>query len=373
MSGVLATGGLGGGEFGGYGGSVSGAVLSASAAIKQQLDTLTEQASNGYVSTTFAGLGAGASTALAVAPALASNQALQTTINVAAPMQVAQTALSQISTIASNLFSQTNNLNGVNPSEIDSIAASARDALVQMAGLLDTTDAGSYVFAGQDSANAPVPSPDNILSSGFFTQVQSAVTQLGTSGAAATAAATLATASSNAAGTSPFSTTLSQPAAAANALRPTLTLADGTTVPTGIVASANSDIASTGSSTTGSYMRDIMRALATVGSLSSSQASDSGLSGLVADVHSSLGDAITALNSDAGVMGDRQTRLTNEASALKTTATALQSQLSGTQDVDMAATLSRLSATQTRLQASYQLIAGLQSLSLAKFLSATAA
>ena len=50
-------------------------------------------------------------------------------------------------------------MQGVNTSAVDTIAASARDALGQVAGLLDTQDGGVYVFAGQDTANPPVPDP----------------------------------------------------------------------------------------------------------------------------------------------------------------------------------------------------------------------
>ena len=71
------------------------------------------------------------------------------------------------SSIASNFYAQLNNMEGVNSSEIDSIAANARDALNQVANLLDTQDGGVYVFAGQDTGNPPVPDPDNILTSGF--------------------------------------------------------------------------------------------------------------------------------------------------------------------------------------------------------------
>ena len=135
-----------------------------------------------------------------------------------------------------------------------------------------------------------------------------------------------------------------------------------------MLASANADITSTGSATTGSYTRDIMRALAVLGALSGSQVSDPGFAAVVADSRSSLGGAITALNADAGVMGDRQAALASTQAGLADLATALQTQLGDAQQVDMAQTLSALTQTQTQLQASYQLIAGLQAMSLVKFL-----
>jgi flagellar hook-associated protein 3 FlgL len=353
-----------------YGDSLGVAIANA-ANIRSRLDTLTQQVSSGEVSGTFAGLGAGSGTALTLNPALAENQTLQTTIGAAlGPMQVSQTALAQISSIASTFAAQANNLNSLDPTEVDSIAASARDALVQVANLLNTTDGGTYVFAGQDSADPPIPNPTAINTSGFVTQIAAIVGGLATNGAAATEASTLAIAASNAAGTSPFSATLSQPAAAVNALLTSVSVSAGSSVPAGIIASANANIASPGTSTTGSYTRDILRALATIGALSSSQASDAGFSTLVIDTQKNLGDAITALNQDAGVLGDRQTALAATQTTLGDTNTALTAQLSNVQDVDMAATLTQLSKTQTQLQASYQMIASLQSLSLTKYLVA---
>ena len=68
---------------------------------------------------------------------------------------------------------------------------------MQVAELLDTQDGNTYVFAGQDTTNPPVPDPDSILSSGFYTQIAAQVDALGTQGAAATIANTLSIAGSD--------------------------------------------------------------------------------------------------------------------------------------------------------------------------------
>ncbi len=344
-------------------------LLADSAATRSQLDTLTQQISSGYVSAQVAGLGKGTATALSLTPALATNSTYQANISaVAGPMGVAQTALAEISSIASNFYAQTNNLNGLDASTVDSVAASARGALTQVANLLDSQDGSTYVFAGQDSTNPPVPNPDGINSSGFATAIASAVAGLGVNGAAATLASTLVTASSNAAGTSPFSAALNAAAVSGSDIRPLTQTGAEVYVPSGIVANSNADIASTGSVTTGSYTRDIMWGLATLGSLSSSQLSAGGFQTLVSDVRTSLGHAITALNSDAGVMGDRQTAMQATSTGLADAATAMQTQLSSAEDVDAAATMTKLSTVQTQLQASYQMIAAEQGLSLVKYL-----
>ena len=352
-----------------------------STVVKQRLDQLTQQAASGLISDTYAGLGSGASISLNLRPQIANLQTWQNNVNAATGrMGVEQTALTQIQSIAANFYAQLNTVQSSDASEVDSVAASARDALGSVASLLDEQDAGVYVFAGQDSSNPPVPAPDNILTSGFYTQINAAVSGLSANGAAATANATFAVATSNAAGTSPFSTYLSQSSATLQAALPTVQVGQGSSQPVGIPASANGlipDSVSTGQtiaggppSTTGSYMRDVLRALATIGSLSSSQANDPGFQDLVQDTRISLSNAVSALGQDAGVLGNVQSSLTSTQTQLSDTQTALTTQVSPSENVDMASTLSQLSLVQTQMQASYQLISGMSGLSLVKFLPA---
>jgi len=361
------SGAIGGTTQNGYG--ILGRLISDSVGVRQQLDTLTQQASTGMVSQTYAGLGAGASVSLNLNPQLSSLQTWQSNIDtVTGQMKVAQSAMTQAQQIASSFVAKMPNLNNLNGSEVDSVAANARDALSQVANLLNTRDGDVYVFGGQDSANPPVPSPDGILSSGFYQQIKTAVSGLATNGASATIASTLSIASSNASGTSPFSAYMSQPASTLSAT--SVQVGANSTVQIGMLASANSAVTSTGTSTTGSYMRDLMRSLATLGSMSSTQAKDPNFASLVEDTRSSLNDVVTTMAADVGVMGDRQSFLTKTQTQLSDTALALTTQLSAVQNVDMTKTLSSLMQMQTQLQASYQLIAGENGLSLAKFLPA---
>jgi len=337
--------------------------------VHQQLNTLTEQASSGLVAQTYAGLGSGAAVSLSLNPQLSALQTYQNNISQAtAQMQVTQTAMTQLQQIAATFAGDMPNLTGTNSQEVDSIASQAQSALTEVAGLLDTQDGDVYVFGGQDTANPPVPSPNSILTSGFYTQINAAVSALSTSGAAATTAATLAIAGSNVSGTSPFSAYMSQPASAIGVQ--VVQTGDGTTVPIGLLASANSNVTSTGTSTTGSYMRDLMRALATIGSMSSSQANDPNFAALVQDTTTSLNGVVTAMAGDAGALGNTQSALTATQTQLSDTATALTGQVSSVQDADMATTLSDLSAIQTQLQASYRMITTEGTLSLVSFLPA---
>lgn len=346
-----------------------GRLIGDSASVRSQLNTLTQQAASGRIADTYAGLGAGAQVSLDLNPIIAHQQTWRNNIDAAtARMQVTQSAMTQIQSIASNLYGQLNTLSGLDSGSIDTTAASARQALQQVAGLLNTTDGGGvYVFAGQDTGNAPVPNADQILSSGFYTQINTAVSGLGANSITVTAA-TLSVAASNAPGTSPFSAQQSQSASSIPLATTVIGPSQRTTV--GLLASANTFVASSGSSTTGSYMRDLMRALATVSSLSSSQTSAGGFQGLIQDTRTSLSGAISAMADDAGTLGNKQTQLAATKTELSDTSTALTGQVSSAQDVDMAATLSKITLVQTQLQASYQLISGMNGLSLAKYLPA---
>jgi flagellar hook-associated protein 3 FlgL len=335
--------------------------------VNKSFNTLTEQASSGLISNTYAGLGGTAPVALALNPEISNLQVAQTNISEASgPAQLTQTAMTQIKSIAANLLAEMPNLNGLDPTEVDSIAANAQSALGQVADLLDSQYGGVYVFAGQDSGNPPVTNPDQITSSGFYTQISAAVANLSGAGAAVTVSTTLAIASSNATGTSPFSAYLSQPSA--NLSQQAVSTGDGQSQSLGLLASANTGAVSTGTSTTGSYMRDLMRALATVGSMTSSQVNDPNFAALVSDTQTSLTGAISAMSTDVGILGEQQSSLTATQTTLSDTQTALTGQLSSAQDVDMATTLSNLTLVQTQLEESYQLIAAASGMSLAKFL-----
>jgi flagellar hook-associated protein 3 FlgL len=342
-------------------------MISDSRSINNRLTKLTEQASSGLISQTYAGLGTGVAVSLNLNPQLSAMQTWQNNIGQATgTMQVTQSVMTQLQSIASAAVADTNNLNNLNPTEVDSIAANARSALTQVAGLLDTQDGGVYIFGGQDSSNPPVPNPDNILTSGYFTAIQGSVSDLGTW----TPEATLLIGGPTDPGNSPFSTYM-----AGQPVPPVVQAGANSMVQTGLLASANSAIpASPGppasTTSTGSYMRDLMRALATIGSMSSSQANNSNFAPVVQNTLTSLNGAVSAMATETGVLGDRQTALTATQTNLSDTATALTTQVSAAQNVDMAQTLSELTQTQTQLQASYQLIAGETGLSLAKFLPA---
>jgi flagellar hook-associated protein 3 FlgL len=335
----------------------------AASVIERNLAALTSETSSGYVATDFAGLGDNAAPALDLSTQVAANTALQSSTAAAANIQqVSQTALGQIETIAASFASQALALQ-TTTSGAPALANSANNALQQVAGLLDTQVDGVYVFAGQDSATPPVPRPDSITSSSFYAAIQTAVAGLATNGAAATSAATLAIASPG--GTSPFS-----PSLEAAGVQSQADLGGGQRVALAPLANANSNALSpgTGTSSTGSYTRDILLGLATLGSLGTASANDPNFLTLVQNTTATLNGAVSAANTDIAALGDRQQQITATQSDLSDTATALKTQLGNVQDADLTQVATQLSQAQTQLQASFQVISTLSQLSLTKYL-----
>lgn len=302
-----------------------------SAAVRRQLDTATTQQTTGRIAETYAGLGAGAKTSLDLRPQVTHAQAWQANIDSATGrLGVAQSALSSISTIAADFFAKSGAINGLNPSEADSIAASARVALAQVGQLLNSKAGDVYVFAGQDTANPPLPDTS----------------------AAVVGSAVLASDTA----TAPFSATLGTAV-------PTVEVGEGQRVQVGLLANQNT-LTPSAAPTTGSYMRDILKSLATLATATAGP----GLQAMAASVHAQLGSAVGAIAVESGALGDVQSSLAARRTQLGDTVTALNTQVSNVEDVDYAALATRISLLQTKLQASYQAIAGVKSLSLTQYL-----
>ena len=346
----------------GYG--ALGLALGNATLTQSSINTLTAQSSSNLVSSEFAGLGENARTALDLTGQLALNTAALTDAAQAADVNgVAQTALGQIQSLVSNLSGQLLGQASGSAVGLSTLAATASDGLKQVAELLNTKVGQVYVFAGQDSHNPPVPDAGAITQSSFYAAITSALANLSGSGASAVQAQLL---TASAAGpTSPFSSTLE----ASNQLS-SANLGGGETVQLGVLADQNASAVSagTGTTSTGSYMRDVLMGFATLASLGTANYADPQTQAMLGLVHTTLSGADDALNTDIGGLGVRQAKVNSAQAELSASATALTTQLDGVQDVDEATVATKLSAAQTQLQASYKIISDLSQLSLAKYL-----
>lgn len=306
-------------------------LLAQSAAVRGQLTAANQQVATGRIAETYGGLGVGARVSLDLRPQVAHEEAWQANIATASGrLAVTQDALKSIGAIASDLYARTNQLNGLEQFDASNVAALAKQGLERVAQLLNTKVGDVYVFAGQDTGTPPVPD---------------------TLPAALTAALF-----GNNAGPAPFAATL-------GADVPTIEVGEGQRVQVGLLANRNTLVTSA-PPTTGSYMRDILRGLATLSGVSNGPA----LQATAADARSRLGSAISALGQEAGSLGNIQAALATRQSQSAATVLALRAQVSNAEDVDLATTLTKVSALQTQLQASYQVIAGARNLTLAQYL-----
>ena len=271
--------------------------------LQKQIDQLSQETSTGLISTTYAGLGSNATVALNLEDELSQNATYQNNIDLAqATDQAAQAALGNIAGLATSLASSITSALTTGGTSIDILASTARNGLEQIAGYLNTNVGGNYIFAGEDSANPPIPNAGAITTSAFYTSIASAVGNLSTSGAAGVEAATLA-ASLPSATTTPFSATLeasNQPV--------TVDLGGGQSEQVGVLADQNTDAVSSGTTSTpptstGSYIRDLLRSFATIGAISSTQASLPGFETLLTDTLNNVQSATAALNIDVAGLG----------------------------------------------------------------------
>lgn len=335
---------------------IVGRLVSDSSTIKARLDAITQQASTGLVSQTYGGLDGTAQLSLNLRPQLASVDVLTRNItNAATKIDLSSQVMNQLQQIASTFFSGTVGMASQTSQEVDAMASQASAALSQVQGLLNTKLGDTYLFAGQDSANQPLP---DATFNAYVQSIKTAVGGLGTAGGAATAAATLAAASA----TSPFSATL-------GASRQSVTVGFGISSSVGVVAGQDTFVTQAGTDTTGSYVRDLIRSLSTIASLNAGQASlGASFTTLVDDTRTSLGKQIAVINNENAGLGESRQILDMNQTALTDTQQALTSQLSSVENVDAAATAASLSQAQTQLQISYKLISSMQDLSLVHFL-----
>jgi flagellar hook-associated protein 3 FlgL len=333
-----------------------GELASGATQIKARMDQLTEQSATGLVSQTFGGLGALSKVSLDLRPQIARGDIWQQNITTATTrLDATSNTLEQLRQIATSFYSSLNGVPVQTADGVASLANQANQALGQVQALLNTKIGTSYLLSGEDGANPPVP--DATLTP-YIQAVKLAASGLASGTGTGTAAATLAIAQTQ----SPFSATIGG--------APTVVpVEEGVSLSVGVVAGQNISGTQTGASTTGSYVRDLLRAIATIGTFSSaSPGLGQNFTDLVADTRTSLQGAMTGLTNDVSSIGVTKTQLTACQSSIAARQTALTSQISGVENVDAAATISALTQVQTQLSQSYKLISLAQSMSLVSYL-----
>ncbi|EHH67679.1 flagellin [Gluconobacter morbifer] len=349
----------------GFGG-LSGQMLLGLQTLTKSQSSLQGQTSTGVTADSYAGLGSARTQALALQPAITRISSWSGNVTAAQnKLTSTQTALSQISDIASDLTSTLGVLSSTSSISTQSVvtaSAQAKNALSTLTGLLNTQQGDTYVFAGQQSSVAPVS--ENLEGSDLYTQVENAVSQLGTKDASAVLSQAT-TCAANTKPDSPFSASLStDPVSAANENQK-IVMGQNETVSVGLVATQGEAASAL---STGSPVRDLVRNLMMVASLGTTDTGSRDYTDIIQDLQTSTQNVTSSLADMSGVMGVQQDSLTTHSSLLSQMSSALTTQLGNTKDADLAQVSTQFTDTNNQLQASYSIIADMKSMTLASYL-----
>ncbi|TPG51935.1 hypothetical protein EAH89_19480 [Roseomonas nepalensis] len=344
-------------------------LITQSSGLKAQLTTLSAQSVDGKRGTYYGDIAGEAHRAISLRGGIARGEAHAQAIERAlGGTAVAQDSLKRLSSIAEDFLTQAGKVTRADSSRVAALADSARQAIGEVVSLLNAKSGNSYLFGGADTAHPPIPDPANIMATTMATDIAGAVATLAPGSGATVLSATLAAATSNVAGATPFSDYLVDPAQGLTEPRASVLADDGQPIQTGLFANRNAAASGAGSET-GSWSRDLLRGLMTLASLAPGQtAAGDDFDAVMASVTAGMKSAMTGLGEEAGALGLSESRLEAAKTRHEELGVALHGQLADVEEVDLAATLSAMQETQTRLQASWKALSMLSGLSLADFM-----
>jgi len=340
-----------------------------SSLLKAQLETLTAQSVDGRRGTYYGEIGGDARRAISLRAEIARRDTHATTIDRALGRTgAAQEALGRLSAIAEQFLTEAGKITRADSTRITALASNAREAIQEVAAMLNEKHAGEFLFGGADTANPPIPDPAGIMGTPMATAIASATASLAPGNSAVVLAATLAAAQSTNAGDTPFSDYALDPARGLAEPRTGTATGDGEVVQTGLFASRNAAASTTGSEA-GGWSRDLLRGLMTLASFTADQTgAGSDFDAVLESVRAGLKSAMTGLGEEAGALGQSEARLEAARTRHADLRVTLSGQLADVEEVDLAATLVAMQDTQTRLQASWQALSMLSGMSLTQFL-----
>lgn len=338
-------------------------------ALSTRSAALSEQSASGLISPDITDLGSATEAVLNLQPQLASLQAYAASATASGSrLGVAAAALSSVGAIASALVTSLTSLAGTTGSGLATAivadASTARASLGSLGALLNTQSGDSYVFGGTATDQAPVPEPGALTDGALATSIDAAVGDLVGAGADATTTAILSLAGSTASG-QPFSASLSTDPVSAAATAATAPIGAGEVIPVSVPATGG---AAASAMSTGSPIRDLVAVLSAVAGLDAASTGSDQFASLLSNLRSIASTAAAGITNMAASVGVDENRATATATTYDASAAAMTAQIGSLTSVDLASVSAQLATTNTALQASYQLIADMKSLSLADYL-----
>jgi flagellin-like hook-associated protein FlgL len=282
-----------------------GSLSTEAARLRGRMEVLTRQAASGQRAEALGDLSPAVPRTIALRAELGRREVYGRAMDQAlARADVTQNALSRMTDIAREFRTQAGlRANSSDPRSLVTLGERARSALSEVAHLLNSRHAGEYVFGGSDIGRPPVPDPDGLAGGPMAQDIAAAINALAPGNAGSVAAQTLSIAGSTAAGTSPFSAFLDDPARGGGEARRATPSGDGEVIAYGIPANRNGAAVSGGVST-GGWARDLLRNLMSVAALTPAQmAAPADFNALVNSIRQGFESAESALGEESGALG----------------------------------------------------------------------
>lgn len=336
--------------------------------LRARLDQTDARIGSGYRARSLSELGADALVSIDGRKAIGLADSFIKTIDQARPrLETSMSVLDRVGALAQQGIDSVMRQFGATPPPLSIVAADAARALQELQSLMNEAVNGQYLFNGRASQSPPMPG--DILTSGAFTQIQTQMNGLAPGNANAVIAATVASASSNAPGVTPFDVYISTAPGLTEA--PIDAAVDvNLSIRIGLKANVNADAISTAPNTTGSFVRDIFRGLAILASVTNAQraAAPADFDQVLEDVRRTLDDAFRASQQEAGGLGQVAANL----DAVRRRHDAMRDTLKGSvarvEDTDIAAESAKRALLDTQIQATYRLLVSRRELNLANFI-----
>jgi len=340
--------------------------------LRARIDATDQRIASGYKARTLAELGADALVSINGRDAVNLANGFIKTIDQTRPrIELTLSALDRIGALAQQGVDAVLKQFGAQPPPLSVVASEAQQALREFQNVLNEAIGDEYLFNGKMSQNPPVPG--NILASGAFTQIQTQMNGLLPGNANAVIAATVTSASSNAAGVTPFDDYISGNnfgGVGLTELPPDALVDVNFKVRISLKANANAGAISAGPTTTGSFVRDIFRGLAILASVTDAQrtAAPNDFQQVLENVRATLTDGFRASQQEAGILGQTAAQLDAIKRRHEDIRDAMTTSVARVEDADIAAESARRALQETQLQAIYRLIVARKDLNLANFI-----
>ncbi len=333
-----------------------------------------KQIATGKKSDTFGGYAPVARTVINLQNEFSRRESYINSIAIAQPRLAAtQTALGRISTIMGDIQKTALSAAGTGPKDANLIRQQAQSSLKELTSLLNTKSDGQYIFAGSDSANAPIPSDDLMGgTSSLFTDISARLSQIdGTPGNTLddVLADINALAMDDTSGRTIFSASLSAPKPVGTQDEAPRSIAadDGQRVAVSPQSISYKDPTAPADST-GSWVRDLMRDLMTLASAPDSLINSADGEAMMGRIAGNMDREMVSLGRTTANLAMSQRSLDALSEKHADMRVALKSQSSNVEDIDYTEAAARLKILETQLQSSWTILSRLGSMSLANFL-----